>query len=59
VSVKAKIKTLLSDLIHTVPEKNNHTAHKEIQKISRPIYRQHCEHRKAPVFNLLRGRFWG
>jgi len=22
-------------------------------------YRQHCEKRNAPVFNLLRGRFWG
>ena len=22
-------------------------------------YRQHCAKRKAPVFNLLRGRFWG
>jgi len=22
-------------------------------------YRQHCVQRKAPVFNLLRGRFWG
>jgi len=21
-------------------------------------YRQHCEKRKAPVFHLLRGRFW-
>jgi len=22
-------------------------------------YRQHCAQRKAPVFKLLRGRFWG
>jgi len=22
-------------------------------------YRQHCTKRKTPVFNLLRGRFWG
>jgi len=22
-------------------------------------YRQHCAQRKAPVYNLLRGRFWG
>jgi len=23
------------------------------------IYRKHCAKRKAPVFNLLRGGFWG
>jgi len=23
------------------------------------FYRQHCAQRKPPVFNLLRGRFWG
>jgi len=23
------------------------------------FYRQHCSQRNAPVFNLLRGRFWG
>ena len=23
------------------------------------FYRQHCSQRKPPVFNLLRGRFWG
>jgi len=22
-------------------------------------YRQHCAQRKPPVFNLLRGQFWG
>jgi len=25
----------------------------------RALYRQHCAQRKPPVFNLLRGRFWG
>jgi len=25
----------------------------------RDNYRQHCAQRKPPVFNLLRGRFWG
>jgi len=26
---------------------------------TRFYYRQHCAQRKPPVFNLLRGRFWG
>jgi len=26
---------------------------------SEDFYRQHCSQRKPPVFNLLRGRFWG
>ena len=29
------------------------------QPWTRHCYRQHCAQRKAPVFNLLRGRFWG
>jgi len=30
-----------------------------VGNLAHAVYRQHCAKRKAPVFNLLRGRFWG
>ena len=56
------------DLAH--PERGTATPHlfgpcllrpngRPSQLLLTTCYRQHCAQRKAPVFKLLRGRFWG